>query len=213
MTADAALTSQLLAEWPFPVAAAMGSSVRAKGIEQELRAKLPFPRRNDLNIEGGTISLRLAADHAAEFEHLRARIADALAGIGALPLLPREVEDVLGLSPRERLKWTKDGRLQSAGTRTVKLRGRAKAVTFHVFDRAHVEDVLDADLPALWREADREATAENRQRAAGRAALTRAARGEGAAAPSKTRKTRRRRDGSRPVLAGWDAFAAEGLLD
>jgi len=200
----------LVAEWPFPVAAAMGSAVRAKGIEQELRAKLPFPRRGALVVEGERILLRLPADRADEFAALRAQLDEALAGIGALPLLPREVDDILGLRPAERLRWTKDGRLQSAGTRTVKLRGRAKAVTFHVFDPAHVEDVLDADRPALWRESDREAAAENRARAAGRAALTRAGK-----RPRETaeRKGRKREGPVRSELRGWDAFAAEGFLD
>jgi len=30
----------------------------------------------------------------------------------------------------------------------VKLRGRARKITFHVFDPRHIEDVLDRDMPA-----------------------------------------------------------------
>jgi hypothetical protein len=108
-----------------------------------------------------------------EFKAAIAKIAKTLDGIEALPTLPREAEDILTISPRERHKWLKDGRLQSIGTRTVQLRGRAKAVTFHLFDPRHIEDVLDRDLPGLWREHDAQAAADNRRRAAGKAALTR----------------------------------------
>jgi len=56
----------------------------------------------------------------------------------------------------------------------VKLRGRAKAVTFHVFEPRFIEHVLDSGLTEIWREEDIAAAAENRRRAAGKAALTRA---------------------------------------
>lgn len=194
------------AEWPFPAAAALGSAVRREGIEREIRARLPYPDRKRLTVEDGWIRLRMPA---GEDERLAAagRVVEAvLDAIASLPVLPREVDDILAIAPRERLKWTKDGRLQSAGTRTVTLRGRAKAVTFHVFDPRHIEDVLDRDLPALWRAADAEATAETRRRAAGKAARTRA----GQAPPPATRSAPPE---PRPLdLDGWDAFAGEGLL-
>lgn len=201
--------ADLVAEWPFPVQATLGSAVRAKGIEQELRARLPFPRRGDLTVEAGRILLRLPADKAPQFDAARASLEKALDGIAALAVLPREVEDILTIKGSERLKWTRDGRLQSAGTRTVKLRGRAKAVTFHVFDPRHVEDLLDRDQVSIWREEDRQTAAENRRRAAGKAALTRAGKG--------TPKTRsgaasRRGKGGEPALREWDAFASNGFL-
>jgi hypothetical protein len=201
--------TDLVAEWPFPVAATLGSAVRAKGIEQELRARLPFPRRGDLAIDAGRVVLRLPNEKAPQFEGARATIDKALEGIAALPVLPREIEDILTITGHERLKWTRDGRLQSAGTRTVKLLGRAKAVTFHVFDPRHVEDLLDRDLVTIWREEDRETVAENRRRAAGKAALTRAGKG---AAKTVARGGGRRDKTAKPSLAEWDAFASDGLL-
>ena len=104
---------------------------------------------------------------------------------------------------RERHKWVADGRLQSAGTRTVKLRGRAKQVTFQVFDPRYVEDVLNADLPEVWRQDDARTAAANRKRAAGKAAMQRAAKRKAAAnvAPDESER-----------LAGWDEFDAEGFL-
>ncbi|WP_062017933.1 hypothetical protein [Aureimonas sp. AU4] len=201
--------TDLVAEWPFPVAATLGSAVRAKGIEQELRARLPFPRRGDLAVEAGRITLRLSHEKALQFEAARAIVDKTLEGIAALPVLPREIEDILTVTGHERLKWTRDGRLRSAGTRTVKLRGRAKAVTFHVFDPRQVEDLLDRDLVAIWREEDRQTVAENRRRAAGKAALTRAGKGAPKTAP---RGGARRDKTAKPSLAEWDAFASDGLL-
>ncbi len=198
----------LQAEWPFPTAAALGSSVRAKGIEREILGRLAFPDRKHLAVEDGRIVLRFEAGHEARFALASAIVADVLHGIDTLNVLPREVDDILTILPRERLKWTRDGRLESAGTRTVKLRGRAKAVTFHVFDPRHVEDVLDRDLPAIWRAEDAAATAENRRRAAGKAALSR---GSKAAGKAETRRGKGPRE-SQPSLREWDAFDAEGFL-
>ena len=87
---------------------------------------------------------------AAEFEALSALVADMLADITELPILPSEAEDILSISSRERHKWLDDGRLQSAGTKTVKLRGRAKAVTFHVFTPSSVS-YTHLTLPTILR--------------------------------------------------------------
>ena len=68
--------------------------------------------------------------------------------------LPREIEDILAIKTSERHRWLKDGRLPSAGTRTVRLRGRARKITFHVFDPRMVEDLLHSDTIESWREDD-----------------------------------------------------------
>jgi hypothetical protein len=124
-----------------------------------------------------------------------------------LPVIPRELEDILAISTTERHRWLKDGRLASAGTRTVKLHGRARKITFHVFDPRRVEEILDRDLVDAWREDDAIGAAENRRRAAARRALTRSRKNS---APSA--KPRGEQEGARPSLEGWEAFEREGLL-
>jgi len=205
----AEISLALVAEWPLPSAATLGSSVRLKGIEREVRRRLPWTTRKCVVAMTGEIVLRMSeAEHAA-FDAASVTVAKVLNGIESLPILPSEAEDILSMSSRERHKWLKDGRLESAGTRTVKLRGRARAVTFHVFDPRHIEDVLDGDLPVVWRDDDRRAAAENRRRAAGKAALARAAKVlAGKAGDSKDHGN----DVTRTPLAGWDAFEADGLL-
>lgn len=120
-----------------------------------------------------------------------------------MPIIPREIQDILTISTTERHRWLKDGRLPSAGTRTVKLRGRARKITFHVFDPRIVEDILDTDRVNEWREADALAAAENRQQAAWKRRL---ARERLTSLPADTRSE------ADPGLVGWAEFERDGPL-
>ncbi|ODA97780.1 hypothetical protein BFX40_27220 [Mesorhizobium sp. SEMIA 3007] len=199
----------VVAEWPLPPSATLGSSMRLKGIEREVRARLPWVVRKFAKAETGGIVLRMLKTDADAFQAASATISRTLEGIEALPVLPREAEDILAISARERHKWLKDGRLKSIGTRTVKMRGRSKAVTFHVFDPRHIEDILDRDLASAWREEDAREVTENRRRGAGKAALTRAGKREPKA---RSARSLGKDDAPPPKLEGWDTFEAEGLL-
>lgn len=177
-----------------------------KGIERELRRRLPWTMRKHLTVDAGLVVL--SVPDTEDFGRLAKSIGDALESIAGLPMLPSEIEDVLGISPRERHKWLADGRLRSIGTRTVKLRGRARTVTFHVFDPRIIETILDGDLPTIWREEDTIRSAENRRRAAAKAALAR--KRKAASGPSDT--AREAAEKAAPALQGWDEFDADGLL-
>jgi hypothetical protein len=194
-------------EWRLSPAATLGSSVRKKGIFLEVRAQLPTEAKKQLHIESGVLFLRMVEGTEAEFRKVSAIITKTLNTIEDLPVIPREVEDVLSIKATERHRWLKDGRLRSAGTRTVKLRGRARKITFHVFDPRQIEDVLDRDLVTVWREEDAVAAAENRRRAAGKAALKRAKRG--AFNPASESQEG---DTSNDPVDGWEEFESEGLL-
>lgn len=208
-TSERGKGTTVVAEWPLPPSATLGSSMRLKGIEREVRARLPWVVSKFAKAETGRIVLRMLKTDADAFQAASATISRALEGIETLPVLPREAEDILTISARERHKWLRDGRLKSIGTRTVKMRGRSKAVTFHVFDPRHIEDILDRDLASTWREEDAQEVTENRRRGAGKAALTRAGKRERTArSPRKAGKD----DAPQPKLEGWDTFEAEGLL-
>jgi hypothetical protein len=199
----------LVQEWSFPVGATLGSSVRAHGILLELRARLPSSVKRRLAIEAGVLVLRMSEGTDDEFRAASSIITSALAGIEDLPVIPREIEDILAISTTERHRWLKDGRLPSAGTRTVRLRGRAKTITFHVFDPRRVEDMLNEDLVAAWREEDAVTAAENRRRAAWKRRLTRAQQKSGAAASEIVGSGS---DDARPKLLGWEEFERDGPL-
>ena len=181
-----------------------GSSVRAVGVFLEVRAGLPASARKALTIKSRELTLRTATAGADDFYALWAHIAKSLEGIENLPIIPREIEDILGISSTERRRWLADGRLPSAGTRTVNLRGRARKITFHVFDPRLVEDVLDRGLVDTWREEDALAVAERRRNAVRKRKLLREPHGV----------TIRKSDtnGRAANLVGWTDFEREGLL-
>lgn len=200
-------TVQLVARWTLPPAATLGSSVRARGILLELRASLPSELRKSLDLGGYELTLSLPAGLERQFDESLSLIAAKLDGIENLPVIPREIEDILSISTAERHRWLKDGRLPSAGTRTVKLRGRARKITFHVFEPRMVEELLDQGLVDEWREEDAVAAAENRRRAAYKAKLTRSLRNGKNSKPSSGRQ-----DEAAAQLPGWDEFVRDGFL-
>ena len=202
--------TRLVREWPLPPSATLGSAVRAKGILLEIRSRLPLAARKLLDVEAGAIVLRVPEDDHEDHESVAATVTNVLKGADDLPVIPREAEDILTITSGERHRWLKDGRLESAGTRTVKLRGRARKITFHVFDPRHIEDVLDRDMPSTWREQDTIAAAENRRRAGGKAGLTRARKRARQQAKASGRPPAAA--AAWPELKGWDEFDLDGLL-
>src|SRR3569623_405549 len=165
----------LEATWELPYAVTLGSSMRKRGIFLEVRDRLSGAAKKSLTIAPRGLALRMPEAASDEFAGALEIVAKALVRIGERPIIPREIEDILAISSTERHRWLKDGRLPSAGTRSVKLRGRARTLTIHVFDPRVVEDILDREVVAEWRETDAVTAAENRRRAAWKAKLTRAA--------------------------------------
>jgi hypothetical protein len=199
---------ELLKTWALPTAATLGSSVRAKGILQEIQARLPGPSKKSVILKGTEVTLVMPAREKAAFNAAAAVIARTVAEADTLLVIPREIQDILTIKTSERHRWLADGRLPSAGTRTVRLAGRARKITFHVFDPKVVEDLLDRGAVDEWREEDAEAKAEKRRRAAYQAKLTRSLKKAG-----KQKKAAREKTADPDAkLAGWDAFDLDGLL-
>ncbi|MET3858536.1 hypothetical protein [Rhizobium sp. OAE497] len=198
----------LVETWALLPAATFGSAVRAKGILLEVRARLPLTVRKSLGVDGMALVLGMAEDSQDEFASTTAAVTRALDEIESLPVIPREIQDILGISASERHRWLKDGRLQSAGTRTVRLSGRARQITFHVFDPRVVEDLLDRGTVNGWREEDIAAKAENRRQAGYRTKLTRSLK----KAAKKPKTVEGQTDAAAGKLLGWDEFDVDGLL-
>jgi hypothetical protein len=177
--------------------------VRAKGIVQEINARLPAPVRKSVEYDVATVTLAMPDTSRSAFRAAVATITEVLMNASTLPVIPREIEDILTITSTERRRWLEDGRLPSAGTRTVRLRGRAKAITFHVFEPQKVLDVLDSGDVDEWRENDKEAAAENRRRAAYKRKLTRTLAGQTKAKNSPSDDA---------PLEGWAVFGDDGLL-
>ncbi|WEK04380.1 MAG: hypothetical protein P0Y65_19735 [Candidatus Devosia phytovorans] len=199
---------QIVREWTLPAAATLGSSVRVKGILLEIRAKLPAALKKMLDVRASVLILSMDEDAEGDFRKACVIVDKTLDGIEDLPVIPREIEDILTIKTSERHRWLKDGRLPSAGTRTVKLRGRAKKITFHVFDPRRVEELLDGEAIASWREEDAATAAENRRRATWKAKLARSQKSAEVEAPAESGME----EGPRPKLVGWEEFERDGLL-
>ena len=200
---------ELFKQWPLPPKATLGSAVRAKGILLEIRARLPAASRKLLDLDGGSLVLAMPETSKTEFRFVSGVVSQALVGIESLAVIPREIQDILTISPTERLRWLTDGRLPSAGTRTVRLAGRAKKITFHVFDPRLVEELLDGGTVDEWREDDKAMAAENRRRAALKTKLTRSLK---TAAKRQSTAGKTADDNEGAGLSGWEEFGRDGLL-
>ncbi|MGO8301444.1 hypothetical protein ACC841_36195, partial [Rhizobium ruizarguesonis] len=87
--------------------------------------------RKSLDMQAGGLILVMPESSKTALRATASAISSALDGIANLPVIPREIEDILTISASERKRWLEDGRLPSAGTRTVRLQGRARKITFH----------------------------------------------------------------------------------
>jgi hypothetical protein len=199
---------ELIRTWTLSSDLVLGSSVRAKGILQEIQARLPAISKKAISLEGADLVLAMAPEEKATFNAAVSVVARVMDEAPALPVIPREIQDILGMKTSERHRWLADGRLPSAGTRTVRLAGRARQITFHVFDPKVVEDLLDRGAVDEWRVEDAEAKAEKRRNAAYQAKLTRPAKNN----IKRSKKTEKGTDDLATRLKGWEEFDVDGLL-
>jgi hypothetical protein len=199
---------ELIKGWKLPTSATLGSTVRAKGILQEIQARLPSTSKKSISLEGVELTLAMSASDKGAFNAAVAIVSNTVAEAEILPVIPREIQDILTIKATERHRWLADGRLPSAGTRTVRLNGRARQITFHVFDPKVVEDVLDRGLVDEWRVEDAEAKAEKRQKKAYEAKLKKSLKTR-----VKTKKVETEKpEGAASQLRGWEEFDVDGLL-
>lgn len=199
---------ELIRTWTLPVTATLGSSVREKGILQEMQARLSTVSKKSITLEGTEISLAMPASDKTAFNAAAGIVSGVMEEAETLPVIPREIQDILGIRATERHRWLADGRLPSVGTRTVRLNGRARQITFHVFDPKVVEDLLDRGAVDEWRVEDAEAKAEKREKAAYQRKIERALRKK----PKAGKKADRGVDVDAAELRGWEEFDRDGFL-
>ncbi len=199
---------ELIRTWTLSSAMTLGSSVRAKGILQEMQARLPTVTKKSVILEGNEITLSLPAKEKTLFNTAAGIISGVISKAEILPVIPREIQDILAIKATERHRWLADGRLPSAGTRTVRLNGRARQITFHVFDPKVVEEFLNRGAVDEWRVEDAEAKAEKRQKAAYQKKLARSLK----KTPTSGSKTNSTPEGGAGELCGWEEFDRDGFL-
>ena len=166
------------------------------------------PIKFTMPVSGNILTLAMPEDFEDDFRSTAVIVARSLENIESLPVIPRELEDILTISKTEPRRWLEDGRLPSAGTRTVRLRGCTRQITFHFFDPKVVEYLLDRGAVDEWREEDAAAKSENRRRTAYKTKLIRSLKNAGKATPKPELGT----EEASSKLAGWDEFEGNGLL-
>ncbi len=72
--------------------------VRAKGILQEIHSRLPSLVRKSLDIQAGGLILVMPETSKTEFRATASAVSSALDGIADLPVIPREIEDILTIT-------------------------------------------------------------------------------------------------------------------
>jgi len=65
------------------------------------------------------------------------------------PFTPATVQDALGISSRERIRWTRDGKLRPIGTKMIKDRGRFSLTLYSAEDVARL--LMSPEILASWR--------------------------------------------------------------
>lgn len=198
----------LIRTWTLSTAMTLGSSIRAKGILQEIQARLPAISKKSISLDGNELSLEMTASEKTAFNAAAGIVSGVMAEAVTLSVIPREIQDILAIKTSERHRWLADGRLPSAGTRTVRLNGRARQITFHVFDPKVVENLLDRGIVDEWRVEDAEAKAEKRQKAAYQRKMESSLKKK--SKPNK--KDERAIDRDAEQLRGWEEFDEDGFL-
>lgn len=65
------------------------------------------------------------------------------------PFTPATVQDALGISSRERIRWTRDGKLRPIGTKMITDRGRFSLTLYSAEDVARL--LMSPEILASWR--------------------------------------------------------------
>jgi hypothetical protein len=109
------------------------------------------PDPTHLPVEAGW-TLRVSTAQKAAARFVLWRVAEVLAEIASRPLTPRLLVTALNITTKERLRWTKDGRLPRSGAVLVK---RAHVVAVPTYAVSLVEELIARpDIIAAWRDQD-----------------------------------------------------------
>jgi hypothetical protein len=101
-------------------------------------------------------SFSMARDIVSDdrFQEVISEIDRRLEAMAMRPLMPLMVEQVLGITAHERLRWTKDGRLPRSGQAAFRKAGAVVIATHPVDKISRLQ--AQPDVIAAWREARRQ---------------------------------------------------------
>lgn len=125
--------------------------------EQQLRSHVLvcFRRLNGNRAfcDGRAVRAWLDRSRLAEMADLLTRLDEHIDEYLLAPVYPRVVEEILKISARERIRWTKDGRLETSGRGSFSCGPRS--VHFPRYPVRHIEMLAgQAETISAWRDAD-----------------------------------------------------------
>jgi hypothetical protein len=140
-------------ELDFPVT--LGLVARAREARRRVKACLRTLGISARATGTGGLTARVSGADLADTRRAIEEVDAVLDAFAKGGLTPRMVEHVLGISSRERIRWTKDGRLPKSGSASFR---RGPNVIHFPLHPAHKIARLAADpsIVAAWRDADGE---------------------------------------------------------
>jgi hypothetical protein len=137
-------------------ALSLGSCRRAREARRRVAGLL---RRHRLKVlaRGEAIRTTIPSQATVDLVDLLSAIDKALDAFRQERLYPKVVEEILGITSRERRRWTKDGRLPKSGTGSFR-RGR-QSIHFALHPPQEIARLSkNPEIIAAWRKADAESS-------------------------------------------------------
>jgi hypothetical protein len=142
--------------YDFPGSITLHSQSREKELRRRIKRKLRFWRPVTKSTDRRTVTAEFkdARQAKAAIEDID-RMLDLFAGE---KLTPKMVEEILGITSAERVRWNKDGRLPKSGTGSFR-KGR-RVFQFYLHPAADIARLAaEPTIIAQWRESDAKARA------------------------------------------------------
>lgn len=133
-----------------------GSERRARQAVQIVRSALKRLKSRRLHEDGEGITAQIVEASDVALERIVATIDHKLDDLGQEPLTAKMAEEILGITSRERVRWSKDGRLPNAGKASFR-RGQNRINLFTYSPTAIAELVADPEIIENWRTMDQTA--------------------------------------------------------
>lgn len=127
-----------------------GLRMRERELCHRIRVRLKRLGRLERTEHG--YMLTIPAETAVTMPSVLASLDGIVESIATRPFSSHQVEESLGISAQERLRWTKDGRLPSSGTATMRKGQTVTLSTYSVNTVAML--VSNPSVIAAWRVAD-----------------------------------------------------------
>lgn len=152
--AEVKISGELLTvSFVYPQALTLGLAHREKEANRRVRKQLRRVKTVEIERLDGLLQASFPRHSAHALAAALKAIDRDLNALMQEKLHPALVEELLGITPRERIRWTKDGRLQQAGSGSFS--NGAQPIGFALYRPSEIADLArNAGIIQAWRDAD-----------------------------------------------------------